>query len=223
VNAVIRATLSDQAYEELRQRILSGVLATGKRLLPEELATSLSISPTPIKEALLRLEADGLVFSPTRRGSVVREFTPADVDEIYETRTILELHALDRVMSSGTAEAGLVDRLRHCLEQHEGMHARGVPHDDPTMMFESRRFHELLMEAANNRMIAEWHKRTMDQLQAAVHAVHEETASVLDEHRAILAAIADGDLPAATEAMLTHLTKARLRILELIAKSRGTA
>ena len=72
MNNVVRATLAEQVHSELRSRILGGQLPSGHRLLPEELAVDLSISQTPIKEALLRLEADGLVVSEQRRGSVVR-------------------------------------------------------------------------------------------------------------------------------------------------------
>src|SRR5258708_34126655 len=90
MSTVVRATLADQVHSELRARILSGRLASGHRLLPEELASDLSISQTPVKEALLKLEADGLVVSEMRRGSVVRLFTAKDVEELYERRILIE-------------------------------------------------------------------------------------------------------------------------------------
>jgi DNA-binding GntR family transcriptional regulator len=76
---IVRSTLAEQAYTDLRAQIMSGRLPAGHRLLPEELALALAVSPTPIKEALVRLDQDGLVAMETRRGAVVRRFTAQDV------------------------------------------------------------------------------------------------------------------------------------------------
>lgn len=90
MNTLVKVTLADQAHRELRARIVSGRLRGGERLLPNELAADLGISPTPVKEACLKLEADGLVVNSSRRGMVVRDFTVEDVEELYAARMLLE-------------------------------------------------------------------------------------------------------------------------------------
>ena len=107
-----RATLADRAYTELRDRILSGRLGGGRRLLPEELAVDLDISPTPIKEALIRLEADGLVESPLRKGAFVRRFTARVVEELCEARMMIEPPSLLNAFVSGGITGELVASLR---------------------------------------------------------------------------------------------------------------
>ena len=115
---VIRATLSDQVHQELRARILGGLLPGGHRLLPEELANDLSISQTPIKEALLKLEADGLVVSGLRKGAAVRRFTLKDVEDLYEARIFVELASIEVAFARGAVTPALLDELARTLEQH---------------------------------------------------------------------------------------------------------
>jgi DNA-binding transcriptional regulator YhcF (GntR family) len=99
--SLVRSTLAEQAYEALQDRIVSGVLPAGHRLRAEELADSLAISQTPVKEALALLERDGLVEGASRRGSVVRRFSLADVEEIYAARMLLELNAAETGLAAG--------------------------------------------------------------------------------------------------------------------------
>ena len=77
-----RSTLAELAYEELQEQIVSGRLPAGRRLLADEIADSLAISQTPVKEALARLEREGLVEGESRRGSAVRRFTLGDIEEM---------------------------------------------------------------------------------------------------------------------------------------------
>ena len=107
MGSIVRSTLAEQAYSDLRERIMSGRLPAGHRLLPEELAVTLAISATPIKEALVRLDQDGLVAMETRRGAVVRRFTAADVRNLYEARQLIELHALSRGFDEGRIDGAL--------------------------------------------------------------------------------------------------------------------
>src|SRR5271168_2935847 len=115
---VVRATLSEQVHQELRARILGGQLLSGHRLLPEELANDLAISQTPVKEALLRLEADGLVVSGLRKGAAVRRFTLKDVEDLYEARIFIEIASLETACARGAVTTKLLDALSETLERH---------------------------------------------------------------------------------------------------------
>src|SRR6218665_2222504 len=115
---LIKTTLAEQAYQELRSRIVSGRLAGGQRLLPNELAADLGISPTPVKEACLRLEADGLLVNSSRRGMVVRSFNEEDVEELYAARVLLEKGAVEAAFDAGRINDALRVRLEESLANH---------------------------------------------------------------------------------------------------------
>jgi DNA-binding transcriptional regulator YhcF (GntR family) len=106
-----RPTLARQAYAEIQNKILSGELAAGQRLLPDVLASALAVSQTPVKEALALLERDGLVTGTDRRASSVRRFTPQDVLEIYEARILLEVNAITTALDRGRIDPGFIGKL----------------------------------------------------------------------------------------------------------------
>src|SRR5829696_3252000 len=82
--------LSSRTYETIRDRILQGELPAGKRLTVRELAESLGVSVTPVRDAFNRLAADGLVAVSPRRGTYVASLTTRDVRELYDLRIMLE-------------------------------------------------------------------------------------------------------------------------------------
>src|SRR5262245_16286484 len=142
---LVRTTLADQVHNELRTRILTGRLPSGHRLLPEELAADLAISQTPIKEALLKLEADGLVATEMRRGTVVRLFTLKDVEDLYEARILIELEAIDAAFARGCVTAELLDELEENLVQHARHLKRKTLADLTTALAFDRTFHHRLI------------------------------------------------------------------------------
>ncbi|MCL1854912.1 MAG: GntR family transcriptional regulator [Clostridia bacterium] len=103
------------AYETLKQAIVTGVIPTGTRLVETEYADLMHISRTPLREALRKLERDGLVEYVPRRGVMVRAFTIADVEEIYTIRNALEMLTLPAIINNATAED--IRSLREKLNQ----------------------------------------------------------------------------------------------------------
>jgi DNA-binding GntR family transcriptional regulator len=96
---------ADLVEAELRPAILNGILAPGTRLLPNEIATQLGfrVSPTPLREALMRLAETGLVEIEPNRGASVARLTAAELGELYELRMMLEPWALERSVRAGDA------------------------------------------------------------------------------------------------------------------------
>jgi DNA-binding GntR family transcriptional regulator len=90
------ATSAIRVHHDLRHAILEGELAPGERLRAEALATRLGTSRTPIREALVMLEREGLVELQPNRGAVVKPFDPADLLDLYEVRALIEPHAARR-------------------------------------------------------------------------------------------------------------------------------
>ncbi len=216
---VVRETLADQAYRDLRSRIVGGQLAGGARLRPEELAAELAISPTPVKEALLRLEADGLAVSSLRKGTVVRRLAEPDLIDIYDARLLIELDALDRAFAQGSVGRALIGTLRESLERHRGYAGRDTLDDVATALEFDRAFHHALVLAGGNALIAEWHLRILRQTHTVfVYAVGNYAQSAV-EHAAMFDALVENDRELAREALRHHLLRSRENSLQKIRTS----
>lgn len=223
MSSVVRATLADQAYRDLRSRILRGDLAGGQRLLPEELASELDISPTPVKEALVRLEADGLVATSTRKGVVVRRLDEQALVDIYDARIMIELDALDRAFARGEIGPALIETLRDHLAQHEAFARRDTLDDLVTALASDRAFHGALVTAAGNALVTEWHRRILGQTHTVfVYNLGNYTKSA-DEHRIVLKALAAGSQQKARDALRAHLSRSRDNSLQIVRAANGIA
>ena len=101
------------AYDVLKKAIITGEIPAGERIVETEYADRLHISRTPLREALRKLERDGLVEYVMRRGVIVHAFTTEDVEQIYTIRNCLEMLTLPDIIANATPEdiAGLRDRL----------------------------------------------------------------------------------------------------------------
>jgi DNA-binding GntR family transcriptional regulator len=221
LGSIVRSTLAEQAYSDLREQILSGRLPAGHRLLPEELALALAISPTPIKAALVRLDQDGLVAMETRRGAVVRRFTAEDVGDLYEARQLIELFALSRGFAEGHVDAAFADRLDAMQTRLLAHRALGSEAGLTDALVQDRAFHGLIVSLSNNRTMAEWHARVLMQTHTVrVYSLASYPMQRLaDEHTAIIAAVRQGNAAAAHAALQHHLVLSRDEILSRLAET----
>lgn len=154
---VLEAESGLSPYEKIRDGILSGEFASGQPLTENLLAKWCGVSRTPIREALGKLERDGLV-AWTERGTVVRERTPEEILDIYATRVVLE------ALAARTAAERRSDHdvmlLRTLVEQ-----ARDVADaDESEKLAASRAFHAAVRKAAHNASISELLERVHLQL-----------------------------------------------------------
>lgn len=209
MSSVVRATLADQAYRDLRARILRGQIAGGVRLRPEELAAELDISPTPVKEALVRLEADGLVVASARKGITVRRLDAQDLTDIYDARQLIELDALDRAFARHKVGPALINALAEHLLHHETYAKRDTLDDFAVALEADRAFHGAIVAASGNALVTEWHRRILRQTHTVfVYNVGNYTRSV-EEHRVVLEALRAGSRPDARRALAAHLKRSR--------------
>ena len=125
-------SIGDMVYDVLREAVLSGAFSPGERLRQEALATAIGVSRLPVRAALVRLEAEGLVEFHPRRGYVVQSLTHREIAEIYELRGLLETYALRKSMTSMTPER--VARL-HDLAAELDAEAEGDPFVDKRVEF----------------------------------------------------------------------------------------
>ena len=145
-NAVARA------YESLLNDILSGAYPVGGRLREEELAASIGTSRTPVREALRRLHAEGLVQVLPNRGAIVVDLSDEELDDIFELRFLLEGHGARRAATRATPEqvatlAKLCDEMERCLERTD------AERFDDISRF-NLEFHGTLHEAGGNPRLA---------------------------------------------------------------------
>lgn len=140
-------SIGDMVYEVLRESILSGAFTPGERLRQEALATAIGVSRLPVRAALVRLDAEGLVEFHPRRGAVVQTLSHEEIIEIYELRDLLETHALRKSMARMTPER--VARLRELAARLDA-EAEGDPFVDMRV-----RFYRELYDAEGSPKLAE--------------------------------------------------------------------
>jgi DNA-binding GntR family transcriptional regulator len=209
--AIPRATIAETAYLALKGQIVRGELQAGQRLLPKTLAAALEISPTPVKDALLRLERDGLVETEARRGVVVRRFRRAEIAHLYEVRELIERHAVAAAFANGAPPASLLAALRRdqrsllaALDRRSGAGlTKALGHD--------RALHANLVALTANPLLIAWHAQVMTQTHTVrVYTPATYTPDLLrDEHGAIIAALSANDRAAAETALARHLARSR--------------
>ena len=147
------------ATELIRQAILDGRLNPGQRLKEEELARELGISRTPVREALLMLQAEGLVDATPNRGATVRAHTAHDLDDLYQLRALLEGYAARRA-ASRLSDAGIAD-LRASCERFEALLERDEL-DLRELVRENMVFHEAILDGAASARLAAMVRKVID-------------------------------------------------------------
>lgn len=201
-------TKRTHAAQLVRQAILNGLYAPGERLGEERLAADLNMSPTPIREALLILEAQGLVKISPRRGATVVELTRDEVAEIYQIRNILEPFAtklaMDRLTPYGR-ERLLLD-LRETQREWENAMRSGDLQPVPRLNW---RFHRLIYSAADSPHLVETIERLWNKLPHYwLRSIPGRAKWAFDQHADIIAAIERGDSDDASKAMSQHIIRA---------------
>jgi DNA-binding GntR family transcriptional regulator len=195
------------ATELIREAILDGRLAPGERLKEEELARELGISRTPVREALLLLQAEGLVDAAPNRGATVRAHGPEDLDDLYQLRALLEGYAARRAASRISAEA--IEQLRASCERFEELRSDTELRE---LVRENLFFHGTILEVAGSARLESMVRKVIelplvyksyvwyspDQKQISVHY-----------HRQITTALAAGDAERAELVMKEHVFEAR--------------
>jgi DNA-binding GntR family transcriptional regulator len=191
----IRAeTIADKVYAALRQHIAAGVFRPGERIVEKALAKQLDISRTPIREALLRLEIDGVVVCTSRRSYNVRTLSVADVREIYETLGILE-GAVARAVARRLTD----DDIGNLRQFNKTMESAAVKGDLPAFGQWNRRFHEIFLILHDNQTL----RHTCNLVRGPLYTFPVQRGSLADwlrksvaEHRVIIRMAASRDADA---------------------------
>ena len=146
------------ATQLVRTAILDGRLAPGQRLKEEELARELGISRTPVREALLMLQAEGLVDAVPNRGATVRRHEADDLDDLYQLRALLEGHAARRAAPK-ISEDGIAV-LRESCDRFDSLH--GDADDLKDLVKENLLFHNTILEAAGSARLTQMVRKVIE-------------------------------------------------------------
>ena len=198
--------IREVVYERLKEALLEGRLRPGDRLVESELAQRLQVSRTPVREALRRLEAEGMLESLPRKGLVVKDYSLEEIEEVYAIRESLEALAAVQAVRRATEE-----ELRHL----EALMARidlleRDPRTPPRGIFEAHRdFSEACIRACHlPRLVQmiETFKGHMTRFRRVTLGDDARRRRVRDEHRSILEALKNRD-----EALAERLTREHIR------------
>ncbi|MCS5735283.1 GntR family transcriptional regulator [Herbiconiux daphne] len=208
--AATAAPRPTEAYASLRALIMSGAIPPGERINIEDAARRLSVSPTPVREALAGLESEGLVLKVPLRGYRTTELlTREELVELYELRRLLEPDAAAKAARRHDAA------LRQALDAELAtMSSRPAPLPAIELAAHDERLHGIVFEGAGNSLIARTYARTHCHLHifrlsySGTYGHH-----TVDEHAAIVAAIDAGDDTGAAAAMREHLDLSLERVL----------
>lgn len=201
-------SLTDVAYKELRKSILNGDLPPGRKLVVNELVDEWKISNTPIKEALNRLVAEELVEALPRRGMRVRKYNSQETQEIFEIRTLYEVHCCRVAAANAASDPALVAELDALLAECARVMAGDA---DLLRVFElDARFHTLVVSQCGNATLIKDFNRLHAHTLAIGMSLNAEQPlrrweETQDEHRSIIDGIRSGSPDVAEAAMRAHL------------------
>jgi DNA-binding GntR family transcriptional regulator len=203
------ANSSAVAADLIREAILDGELPAGTRLKEDELAARLEVSRTPVREALRRLEVEGLVVHEAKRGAAVRSYSAEELDDMYRLRALLEGYAARRAAERMTPE--VLEQLRASCRRFERLTARrGASIRD--LARENMIFHECVLLAAGDERLADMTRSVIHLplvYRAYVWFTDDEKQASVDGHERVVDALAAGDADAAAKLMEEHVLRAR--------------
>ena len=202
------------AYDTLKHAIISGELASGVRIVETEYAERMHISRTPLREALRKLERDGLVEYVLRRGVVVRAFTIADVQEIYTIRNALELLTLPAIVKNATPDS--LAPLHELLRRMDGLQEQD---DVEALSPLARMFHSQLTRLSGlNRIlrVIEGQDEYITRFSAISIAKEDRRHAAHAEHHQLIELVERKDLPGFEELMRTHIERSKENCLKAL-------
>ena len=212
---VPRANLNEQVYETLRERVLRREPGPGAKLSLHELATELGVSRSPVHHALTRLVSEGLLSVKARRGYYMTPVTVSTIGDGYDVRLALELHAAERTV--GAVDAARLARFRSLMEDSEA----ALSQEDWDAA--NAAFHEFQIDLVGNRMLSHTYRElSVNLMMQVIRGGKLEGGEYLArEHRAIVDAFDVADLPAAQQAIRTHIDSGKRIAIEAIERAGG--
>lgn len=204
---------SEQVYEVLKTSIINGDYAPGEKLKEINLSQQLGTSRTPIRQALFKLESEGLVTTHRGQGARVSLITPDNLKHVYECRAVLE--GLAAYNAALRIDGELLTQLEECVILSEQYLFRG---ENQKVIVLNTRFHDIILDASNNPLL----RHMLDQIRSQVLRYRNLTSiggfrsEFPEEHGIILRAIKNRSPEEAQSAMHKHVQKDMEEMLQRV-------
>lgn len=208
--------LAERAYARLKDRILRHELRPGQRLQDRDLARDLGVSRTPTREALNRLERDGLVRNRDGKGYFVRDIDPQEIEHLYDLRELIECHAMRLAVKHATTED--TDELAEILDAIDAVGESAGGRAEQVQL--GIRIHEIVARASGNPFLHDIMVRVLEQLLFFIWTeawleTPEEIEQTRREHRAYLTVLRARSTGEATALVRTHVQRAKSQFLRM--------
>lgn len=204
VQHVKQPPAADRVYAHVKEGVLDRRYEGGTLLTEGELAEAVGVSRTPVREALLRLEAEGLIKLYPKKGALVLPVSAQEIADVVETRQLVEEHAIRK---AAPASPALIARLTELLERQREQAAAG---DLAGAAVTDRCFHAEIVRSGGNEILSRLYDQLRDrQLRmgvAVMHAHPDRITKTLVEHQEILDALRSGDPEAAVAIVHRHVS-----------------
>jgi len=199
---------AEQVYREVKELILSGGLPGGELISEGEIAERMGLSRTPVREAFLRLEAEGWMRLYPKRGALVVAVAEGEAEHIVDARQLVETHAVRILADRPHAREVLVARLRANLEEQRQIAARG---DVAAFSASDADFHRLIVDAAENPLLATFYSSLRErQRRMTAHSITRDPGQlprILAEHEQLTDLVNNGDADGFEAAVLAHMRR----------------
>lgn len=206
------------AYDVLKKAIITGEIPAGERIVETDYADRLHISRTPLREALRKLERDGLVEYVMRRGVVVRAFTIDDVEQIYTIRNALEMLTLPSIIANATEE-DIADLRAKLAEMDKLQEVDDIEGLSPL----ARDFHTRLTSISQQKRILrviESQDEYIRRFSAMSIRQENRRSSAHEEHHKLVDYLESKDLDAFTELMRHHIDRSKENCLAALSEQK---
>jgi DNA-binding GntR family transcriptional regulator len=198
-----RPNAAQRAYDFAKWAILNAVYPVGSVITVAELASEIGLSRNPVREALLRLEAEGLVRMEPGRGAVVTSFSHAEIEDVLEARVLVENYTAARSFANRRSF------LPALLEVHAETQRRRRERDTAGFTEADRRFHEVIVDGAMNTVLSEMYRSLRERQTLFTSAMVRGRADRMDaaiaEHERIIERLRGDDEDAFIDAVNAHL------------------
>ena len=211
-----KENLSNQVFEQVKEIIVRGEIPAGKRMIESEIAASMGISRTPVREAVHKLEAEGLLQPLPRGGYVVRDLSLADIEETFDIRSILESFAVYLAANRYGDEEILP------LEEKIGEFQRHLDrHDLKELTRINTEFHELLYALSRSQRLI----KMINDLRDEIYFLRKMILNSVDmahlsnrDHREIIKAIKKREAKKAEKLVRDHILRGKAFVINEIRK-----
>jgi DNA-binding GntR family transcriptional regulator len=180
-----------RVYQHLKRAILEQIHADGALLSEADIAATVGVSRTPVREALLQLQAEGLVALYPKRGALVRPVSAQEIEDVIDARRLVEVHAAGRAWAR---RVELAAALEPWLELMTAARDRG---DVVALMTADRAFHAAVVDAGGNQLLGELYQRLRDRQMrigvAAMRVEPERMGRAVADHSELIAALRGDD------------------------------